>query len=371
MENTLDPKLSKASHASPLLTGDTSDKAAGGFSFRLHVSILCIFISLFIAITGCITYFLYSRLSETLLLARGELFAQVASRAAERIDRSLRPLESIVEHTARLESLAQDRGAADFHLRELFVDMQRRYPQLASIYIGYANGDFARVIAIHDNAQIRERIHAPLRAAYALQILVRLDDKKAESWSFLDSNGKLLDQALRGSPTFDPRIRPWYQPALDANTVIKTAPYVFAATGETGFTLARKALYLKGAVIGADVRMSEMATHLTSLRPTQQSDIALFNAAGDLLIHDGVAKAIDARPLRNNMPLAPVKISHINNAVWSALFNAIDQRAQPGQLTFDVQGAPYYGHIEKLTLQSSHNEYVGVVVPRSDLLSGA
>lgn len=342
-----------------------------GFALRLHVSILCVFVTLLLTTTGLTMYFLYHRMSDTLLLARGELFAQVALRAVERIDRTLRPLESIVELTARLESLAQDIDATNFHLTDLFIDMQRRYPQLASTYIGYANGDFARVIAIRGNVKIRERISAPAAAAYALQILLRPDHDTIETWTYFDGNGKMLGRTQHAMPWFDPRTRPWYRPALDADAVIKTSPYVFAATGETGFTLARKAMHLKGAVIGADVRLDEISAHLDSLQPTRNSDVVLFSASGELLVHNEVAKALDAQPLRKDSTLVPVHISNVNNPVLNALFAAIAKRLQPGTVTFDVKGVAHYGRVEKLTLQSSLDEYVAVVAPRSDLLGQA
>ena len=91
--------------------------------------------------------------------------------------------------------------------------------------------------------------------------------------------------------TFDPRSRPWYEAAVDAEGVTWTDPYVFFASREPGVTTAAAARDGDGevlAVVGVDLSLRDLSTFVGTMevgagsRSILLDDSGLMLAAADL-----------------------------------------------------------------------------------------
>ena len=86
---------------------------------------------------------------------------------------------------------------------------------------------------------------------------------------------------------YDPRQRPWYQGAVNAQDTIITAPYVDAQTGGLIITFARP-FYQNGelaAVVGADITIADVIDIVASISPTPSSFGFLTTNDGTLVAH--------------------------------------------------------------------------------------
>ncbi|SNY97685.1 methyl-accepting chemotaxis protein [Halomonas sp. hl-4] len=86
---------------------------------------------------------------------------------------------------------------------------------------------------------------------------------------------------------YDPRQRPWYQEAVDAEDTIITAPYVDAQSGGLIVTFARP-YYQNGelaAVVGADISIEDVIDIVASIAPTPSSFGFLTTGDGTLVAH--------------------------------------------------------------------------------------
>jgi hypothetical protein len=154
---------------------------------------------------------------------------------SSRIADIFRPAELAVEAIAH-DPLA---SAADLEQRlDRRSALARHFagnPALASLYIGYPNGDFVLMRSLSDNGE-RARFGAPSGAAYLIQAIMR---PQTAELVFYDA--ALREIGRRPEPgylAYDPRTRPWFRSALAHGGVIRTDPYLFFTTREVGTTVA-------------------------------------------------------------------------------------------------------------------------------------
>ena len=94
---------------------------------------------------------------------------------------------------------------------------------------------------------------------------------------------------------YDPRQRPWYQGATEAQDTIITAPYTDAQTGGLIVTFARP-FYRNGqlaAVIGADITIEDVIDIVTDISPTPSSFGFLTTEDGTLIAHPDAAMTLE------------------------------------------------------------------------------
>ena len=77
------------------------------------------------------------------------------------------------------------------------------------------------------------------------------------------------------TPSYDPRVRPWYLRANEAVDVVATAPYVFSTSGATGVTFARRIGGAQGSVFGADVTLAVISEFLSGLQDMLQHAVTV------------------------------------------------------------------------------------------------
>jgi HD-GYP domain-containing protein (c-di-GMP phosphodiesterase class II) len=173
------------------------------------------------------------------------------------------------------------------------VDELEAEPLLATLYIGWRNGDFLLVRPLRDPAT-RQQMQAPDGAQMMVQS-IEVDDTGLAQHRlvFLGADGQVL--ALRPIPStgFDPRTRPWFTGASDTDQTVQSPPYAFFTTGDVGITLSRRSADAR-AVVGADITLQTLATTLAEQRTLPAMRLALVDR--------------EARVLANaDAPMAPVR----------------------------------------------------------------
>jgi len=231
-----------------------------------------------------------------------------------RIEQDVRlDLHSTYEPIRHLLSLLADNQAAEasnlqqrLALLKPFSQSLKDNSDLASLYLGYGNGDFFMVRPLRTSA-LKTLVKAPSAAAYQVWSIEHDASGKTSSQSlFFDEALTPLARQDNPDDRYDPRTRNWYSNALRQGDQITTEPYVFFSTHNVGTTLARRSS--DTTVIAADLTLAALSATLIKHVVTPSTEIVLFDADGNavaypdsrrLIVDDSsarLAKAADLSP---------------------------------------------------------------------------
>ncbi|MCD4712454.1 MAG: methyl-accepting chemotaxis protein, partial [Clostridiales bacterium] len=102
------------------------------------------------------------------------------------------------------------------------------------------------------------------------------------------ANGKMiLSQKIELPEDFDPRIRPWYQDAVESDSIIWTEAYLDASSGDTVISAA-KAVKSNGrliGVVGVDINLNMLSSFVNSATLGENGYVAILDSKGIVLSH--------------------------------------------------------------------------------------
>lgn len=223
-------------------------------------------------------------------------------------------------------------------------------PGLSSIYVGTGDGAF---IQVRDLQRRPIEVEPREGARYSVRsILPRPDQPPLERMRFYDDALQLVGDEAVPYSGYDPRERPWYRPALAQDRVYLTSPYKFG-TGYVGMTASRHNAQ-EGTVLGVDFHLSSIDALLTRLKPTQGTQIALLDSAGQLLGASG------------GLPL-PALLRPL--AGYGGLRGAELAAAQAGPDVTDlrIDGTPWKGVVRPITL-GERTLQLAMALPAAELM---
>ncbi|MFI8222976.1 HD domain-containing phosphohydrolase [Pseudomonas sp. NPDC085632] len=274
------------------------------FPLHVHISVMFTFLLL---LTGVVLgLFNYHQTTQIILSSSEKLF--------ERIEQDVRlDMAATYQPIRHLLSLLADNPATQAARLEQRLPLLRPFsqsltdnPNLASLYLGYANGDFFMVRPLR-SAALKTLLKAPEAAAYQVWSIEHDPQGAMHSQSlFFDLALTPISRQDNPGDSYDPRSRAWFTHARQQDEQITTEPYVFFSTHNVGTTLARRSG--ENAVIGADLTLVALSAALSKHVVTPSTEIALFDAEGNAvaypdsqrLIVDGstasLAKAADLSP---------------------------------------------------------------------------
>lgn len=258
------------------------------FPLHVHISVMFTFLLL---LTGVVLgLFHYRQTTQIILSSSEKLF--------ERIEQDVRlDMAATYQPIRHLLSLLADNPASQatnleqrLPLLKPFSQSLRDNPNLASLYLGYANGDFFMVRPLR-TAALKSLLKAPDGAAY--QVWSIEHDAQGRSYSqslFFDQTLKSISHQDNPDDAYDPRSRAWFLDARRQSEQITTEPYVFFSTHNVGTTLARRSG--DNAVIGADLTLATLSATLGKHVVTPSTEIALFDADGNAVAYPDSSRLI-------------------------------------------------------------------------------
>jgi HD-GYP domain-containing protein (c-di-GMP phosphodiesterase class II) len=262
---------------------------------HVHISVMFTFLLL---LTGVVLgLFNYHQTTQIILSSSEKLF--------DRIEQDVRlDLQATYQPIRNLLSLLADTPAAQasdlkqrLPLLKPFSQSLTDNPALASLYLGYANGDFFMVRALRTPA-LKAQLQAPEAAAYQVWSIEHAPQGAIRSQSlFFDQALTPINRREHPQEPYDPRSRTWFSDALQQAGQITTEPYVFFSTHNVGTTLARRSG--ENAVIGADLTLASLSTALGKHRVTPSTEIALYDTDGNAVAYpDSHRLIVDDRTAR-------------------------------------------------------------------------
>ncbi len=298
-----------------------SSLTAGGARRRypLAVHIATLFVAL-LAIAGlAIGGLAYYRSAEMLTRATDDLFDRIARETTLEVERIVTPGEALVDILAQTRLATAGSLAERLDTLPLLHEGFAVSANVSAIYASYANGDFFLVRRVPESPEARTAPGGPARAAFLVQSIER-DRQGGAAGTFVWLDAALARLATESRPdyaAFDPRTRPWYLAAANADGQIKTAPYPFFTTNEIGVTLARRAPGLKS-VVGADITLRAIGAALARQRITPGTEIALANADGRVIAHPNAARVLRAGTAAAGFP-EQAALAELGTPVLAAL----------------------------------------------------
>ncbi|EQM69201.1 HD domain-containing phosphohydrolase [Pseudomonas tohonis] len=259
--------------------------------FPLHVHISLLF-TLLLLLTGVVLgVFNYRQTSQIILSSSDTLFERISQDVAIDLEHTYQPIYHLLNLLTLDPGTQLDDG---YHRQEKllrsFAQALRDNPKLASLYLGFDDGDFFMVRPLR-TPELKQRFDAPTGAAYQVWSIERDNLARARSESlYFDEELKLISRRQELNERYDPRNRPWYSRALEQGRHITTQPYVFFSTGAVGTTLALPAG--SDAVIAADLTLNDLSATLAQHRVTPSTQVLLFAPDGSAVAYPDSSRLI-------------------------------------------------------------------------------
>lgn len=311
----------------------------------LRSAIIILFMAAILCLAGVLAWFNYARNSAAALEMAGDIMQQVAEKVELKTRLLVQPLRLLSDHAHLLPGASATAGE-DFRqpLLPLYLDVMSANPQVYSVYTGFADGDFFQVISLVTRPEVAALLGAPPDTRFALRRISHAGGARTEAWRHLDHAGRPLATTSGQPAEYDPRSRPWYKAALDANGPVTTDLYVFTSTRDLGLTVANRVPGRAPGVFGADMTLDSLSRFLRAEKIGETGLAFLFDGDGNLLAYPDpqkVAKvAIDPD---GKETLARSGVADLDDPVAHAVFRAFVEngRGPLGQRLLDVDGEPY------------------------------
>jgi len=262
---------------------------------HVHISVMFTFLLL---LTGVVLgLFNYHQTTQIILSSSEKLFDRIEQDVRNDLQATYQPIRNLLSLLADTPATHSGNLEQRLSLLKPFSQSLSDNPALASLYLGYASGDFFMVRALR-SAAIKAQLQAPDAAAYQVWSIEHDPQGAVRSQSlFFDQALSLISRREHPDEAYDPRSRNWFSEALQQAGQITTEPYVFFSTHNVGTTLARRAG--EHAVIGADLTLAALSTTLNKHRVTASTEIALYDADGNAVAYpDSSRLIVDDRTAR-------------------------------------------------------------------------
>lgn len=201
-----------------------------------------------------------------------ELVETIAEESAAVTDRYLAAPESAAQVIAR--SLAEERTIPTTELTSLLGTLTATHPNVVGTFVGYPDGSFLDVRRDGSTGGFRIK-----------QIDVSPTGERAVLIIAADGRLNPITSSTDVEDQYDPRIRPWYQ-GIESDALFWTEPYIFFSSQEPGIT---HSVAVRGddgsteAVIGVDVRLSDLDAFLAERVPSENGSAVVIDDSGQII----------------------------------------------------------------------------------------
>jgi adenylate cyclase len=234
----------------------------------------------------------YRSNADIALGAADALMQQVGDKVAERTRNLVRPLASASEFLTSLPEIGAKANFLSHPLQPLMIELLEAHPQISSIYLGFEDGEFFRVLSLRDSS-VAVGLGGPETARFATWLIFHGDDgRRREAWKFLNPDRQIVGSRVGPAVSYDPRQRPWYRQAIESEHAVWTEPYAYAQPREVGLTIARRFDAAVPGVLGVDLTLASLSTFLHQQQLAEQASILMFRRDGSVLAYSNPATLV-------------------------------------------------------------------------------
>jgi adenylate cyclase len=338
--------------------------------WQTYVGITGLLLVIVVALAGGIIWYDTKKSNELAIADARRMMQEASERFLDRIKLIYDPMYAIVGISSLVPELTSPAIAEDPRAISLILRALRIYPQILSLYVGFDNGDFFMVtnIAGENSADLRSALKAPSDAAFANEIISadKNGDRKTR-WVFLADDGSVVGRTDLVPAEFDPRKRSWYEAARRSEVVEQSDLYIFATSGEPGFTLSRSFQGQVPGAIGADLAATDLSHFLRDQRITPDSTAFIFTKTGEVIALPDSSRMAKAVHSDNQLLLAPPKIGFLNDPVIAGLVAAYENGRMSGTRIYDVAGRTYVGRVIDIPPRYGRDQLLAIMVPIDEI----
>lgn len=224
-------------------------------------------------------------------------------------------------------------------------------PVFAQLFFGYPNGDFLMVSRTPDETLDTKRI-------------VHNAGRRTVSWTRRDPAGNVLRVEPVAMDRYDPRERPWYVGALEADGVHWTDVYIFFESGVPGITVSRAARSEDGeviAVVGLDLSLAALSDFIASLKIGRTGIAFILNEDGRLIAFPEPEKIVAMK----NGALEHRRLDELGDPFLTELYDRL-RVSGPERSVITIDGERYIVSASTLSGLVGRDWSLVFVVPQSD-----
>jgi len=190
---------------------------------------------------------------------------------------------------------------------------------------------------------------------------------RVERWVFLDDDGVEVGHHDVGATTWDPRVRPWYGPALHSNHVEMSDLYIFFQNNDPGFTLSRSFHGEPSGVFAADLDAMDLSDFLNKQRITPGSLSFIFTRSGEIVAYPDQSRMAAILPQGGKTIVTLPQLSELKDPVAAGLFATYQESSTPGNFVYAVAGRSYIGRVVEIPARYGRDQMLGIAVPIDEI----
>lgn len=336
----------------------------------LHVTILTLFLTFLFVTAGSLTYYNYEENSKATINIAEDLLSEVSRKITWRVE-SL--FESTVMLTNEVSELSYLPTKPDFmsHPAQWFlVESLLARPNIYSVYIGFADGDFYQLISLpEENGQLRDLLNAPKEARLAVRRVFDrpADGRRIELWQFLNRERRMVGSKGLRFTNYDPRNRPWFQQAMGTEEVIHTGYYIFGSTDGMGMTFARRFDGNVPGVFGVDITLDGLSRYFADQKVGRNGFVFMFNEKLQITAHPDPASVLATTEMPGGRKTVRLSLRDLPDPLMGALADAVEKWDGTSRgMVLRAGGVRHLVHLETIESQGTEKEYLAVAAPLSD-----
>ncbi|WP_339510328.1 HD domain-containing phosphohydrolase [Pseudomonas sp. RL_15y_Pfl2_60] len=333
----------------------------GNRRFPLHVHISFLFTLLLLSTGIVLGIFNYQQTSRIILSSSLQLFEHIS----DQVDRDLRdtyiPVDNLLNLLALDERNMGETRDARLSMLPVFAQALKDHPKLASLYLGYTDGDFFMVRPLRTE-KLKKIFNTPDNAAFQVWSIERTKGAPIKAMHlYFDAKLNYLGDREISNESYDARTRPWYQEAMHSNAMFTTEPYVFFSSGDVGTTVSR--VSMGRSVIGADITLADLSQTLAKHKITPSTEVALYSPDGLAVAYPDITKLITGHDKSNRANFAQL------SPVTASLSNKDPDGSLQGSIELDKRG--WLVSQKKLNMGGPKGLRLAILAPEDELLADA
>jgi len=338
--------------------------------WHYYVGITALLLVMVVALTGGIIWYNTKKSNQLAVAAAERMIQEAGDDVTNRIKLLYDPMYAIVGIASLVPELTSPAIKDDPRALSLILQVLRIYPQIMSLYVGFDSGEFFMVthIAGENSTTLRDALRAPQDAAFANEIIsADAGGERKTQWLFLAEDGSVIGHLDPAPAEFDPRQRPWYEAAKPSDIVEQSDLYIFATSGEPGFTLSRGFKGKMPGVMGADLAAIDLARFLHDQRITATSTAFIFTKTGEVIALPETGRIAKVVHADGQMLAMPPKIGYLNDPVVAGLVAAYEDGRISGTRVYDVAGRAWVGRVLDIQSRYGRNQLLAIMVPLDEI----
>jgi HD-GYP domain-containing protein (c-di-GMP phosphodiesterase class II) len=340
-------------------------KSSRSVLFPLHIHIGVLFTLLMVISGVALGWFNYAQNTRMIHASAEQVFDRFHSELQAQIAQIDAPMQGFVQQFSyqqiNMETTLEGRLQALPYISEAMNNNR----QMASVLVGYENGDFFSVWQLR-TPESKRAFGAPEGSAFLAQSVAQGKDGAPASAIFIYFDQKLSEirRDRKENYSYDPRARIWYKTAIASDKLARTEPYVFFSTGELGVTMARRSQRGQG-VVGVDMALSGVSDFLSKQRITPSTRITWFSDEGRLFASD--------RPIPQGKPVSKVlpRIQEMGVPVLKQVYEAYARNPVSRILTLNDGSQDWKVSIMVMTPMPGVRRGIAIATPLDELLAEA